>query len=80
MARTSTPAADAARSAPDTATDPAPAAVCPGGGRQPAAAVLAAPSAEPASATVAVIAGRVGISTAAARQALLAHEKNRPRV
>jgi hypothetical protein len=38
-------------------------------------AVLAALSAEPAGATVAVIAARAGISTAAARQALLAHEK-----
>ena len=42
----------------------------------PAAAVLAVLSAEPAGAAVAVIAGRAGISTAAARQALLAHEKN----
>ncbi len=39
-------------------------------------AVLAALSAEPAGAAVAVIAARAGISTAAARQALIAHEKN----
>ncbi|MGD0706053.1 MAG: hypothetical protein ABSA02_39995 [Trebonia sp.] len=39
-------------------------------------AVLAALSAEPGGGTVAVIAARAGISTAAARQALLAHEKN----
>jgi hypothetical protein len=45
-------------------------------GDSPAAAVLAALSAEPAGATVAAIAGHAGISTAAARQALLAHEKN----
>jgi hypothetical protein len=38
-------------------------------------AVLAALSADPAGAAVAVIAARAGISTAAARQALLAHEK-----
>ena len=38
-------------------------------------AVLTALSAEPAGATVAVIAGNARISTAAARQALLAHEK-----
>ena len=48
----------------------------PAAGDSPAAAVLAALSAEPAGATVAVIAGHAGISTAAARQALLAHEKN----
>jgi hypothetical protein len=42
----------------------------------PAAAVLAALSAEPAGAAVAVIAGHAGISVAAARQALLVHEKN----
>jgi len=75
MARTSTPAPHAARSAADTATDPAPAPVAPAAGHSPAAAVLAALSAEPAGATVAVIAGHAGISTAAARQALLAHEK-----
>ena len=76
MARTSTPAPHAARSAADTATDPAPAPVAPAAGDSPAAAVLAALSAEPAGAAVTVIAGRAGISTAAARQALLAHEKN----
>ena len=76
MARTSTPAPDAARSAADTATDADPAPVTPAAGDSPAAAVLAALSAEPAGAAVAVIAGHAGISTAAARQALLAHEKN----
>ena len=54
---------------------PRPRARCPAAGDSPAAAVLAALSAEPAGATVAVIAARAGISTAAARQALLAHEK-----
>jgi hypothetical protein len=49
--------------------------VAPPAGDSPAAAVLAALSAEPAGATIAVIAARAGISTAAARQALLAHEK-----
>jgi hypothetical protein len=39
-------------------------------------AALAALSAEPGGATVAVIAARTGISMPAARQALLAHEKN----
>jgi hypothetical protein len=39
-------------------------------------AVLAALSAEPGGATVAVIAARTGISMPAARRALLAHEKN----
>jgi hypothetical protein len=38
-------------------------------------AALSAEPAEPAGAAVAVIASRAGISTAAARQALLAHEK-----
>ena len=76
MARTKTPAPHAARSAADTATDPAPAPVAPAAADSPAAAVLAALSAEPAGAAVAVIAGHAGISTAAARQALLAHEKN----
>jgi hypothetical protein len=85
MARTSTPAPapHAARSAADTATTPAPAPVAPAAGDSPAAAVLAALSAvlaalsaEPAGAAVAVIAGHAGISVAAARQALLAHEKN----
>ena len=76
MARTKNPAPHAARSAADTATDPAPAPVAPAADDSPAAAVLAALSAEPAGAAVAVIAGHAGISTAAARQALLAHEKN----
>jgi hypothetical protein len=78
MARTSTPAPapHAARSAADTATTPEPAPVAPAAGDSPAAAVLAALSAEPAGAAVAVIAARAGISAAAARQALLAHEKN----
>jgi hypothetical protein len=75
MARTSTPVPHAARSAADTATDPAAAPVAPAAGDRRAAAVLAALSAEPAGAAVAVIAGHAGISTAAARQALLAHEK-----
>ena len=78
MARTKNPAPalPAARSAADAATTPAPAPVAPAAGDSPAAAVLAALSAEPGGATVAVIAGHAGISTAAARQALLAHEKN----
>ena len=75
MARTKNPAPHAARSAVDTATDPAPAPVAPAAGDSPAAAVLAALSAEPAGAAVAVIAGHAGISVAAARQALIAHEK-----
>jgi hypothetical protein len=75
MARTKNPAPHAARSAADAATTPAPAPVAPAAGDSPAAAVLAALSAEPAGAAVAVIAARAGISTAAARQALLAHEK-----
>jgi hypothetical protein len=75
MARTKNPAPHAARSAADTVTDPAPAPVAPGAGDSPAAAVLAALSAEPDGAAVAVIAARAGISTAAARQALIAHEK-----
>jgi len=76
MARTSTPAPHAARSAADTATNPAPAPAAPAAAGSPAAAVLAALSAEPAGATMAVIAGHAGISAAAARQALIAHEKN----
>jgi hypothetical protein len=55
---------------------PPPRPVAPAAGDSPAVAVLAALSAEPAGATVAVIAARAGISTAAARQALIAHEKN----
>jgi hypothetical protein len=74
MARTSTPGPHAARSAADAATTPAPAPVAPAAGDSLAAAVLAALSAEPAGAAVAVIAARAGISVAA-RQALLAHEK-----
>ena len=42
MARTKNPAPHAARSAADTATDPAPAPVAPAAGDSPAAAVLAA--------------------------------------
>jgi hypothetical protein len=72
MARTSTPAPHTARSAADAATTPAPAPVAPAAGHSPAAAVLAALSAEPAGA---VIAARARISTAAARQAPLTHEK-----
>jgi hypothetical protein len=75
MARTKNPAPHAARSAADTATNPAPAPVAPAAGGSPAAAVLAALSAEPGGATVAVIAGHAGINVAAARQALIAHEK-----
>jgi len=75
MARSKTPAARAAPSAADTATHPAPAPVAPAAGGSPAAAVLAALSAHPAGAAVAVIAAHAGISTAAARQALIAHEK-----
>ena len=75
MARTKNPAPHAARSAADTATDPDPAPVAPAAADSPAAAVLAALSADPAGAAVAVIAARAGISTAAARQALLAHER-----
>ena len=76
MARTPAPAPHAARSAADTATAPDPAPVTPVAGDSPAAAVLAALSADPAGAAVAVIATRAGISVPAARQALLAHEKN----
>jgi hypothetical protein len=78
MARTSTPAAapHAAHSAADTAPAPDPAPVAPAAGDSPAAAVLAALSADPAGAAVAVIAARAGISVPAARQALLACEKN----
>ena len=78
MARTKNPAAapHAARSAADAATTPPPRPVAPVAGDGQAVAVLAALSAEPGGATVAVIAARAGINTAAARQALLAHEKN----
>ena len=76
MARTKNPAPHAARSAADAATTPAPAPGAPAADHSPAGAVLAALSAEPVGATVAVIAARAGISTAAARQALIAHEKN----
>ena len=75
MARTpaTAPAPHAARSAADTATTPDPAPVAPAAGGSPAAAVLAALSADPAGAAVAA---RAGISVPAARQALLACEKN----
>jgi hypothetical protein len=76
MASTPAPAPHAAHSAVDAATTPAPAGPLPRRAAGPAAAVLAALAAEPAAAAVTVIAGRAGISTAAARQALLAHEKN----
>jgi hypothetical protein len=78
MARTSTPvpAPHAARSAADAATTRPRRPVAPAAGDSPAAAVLAALSAEPAGATVTVIAARAGISADAARQALIAHEKN----
>jgi hypothetical protein len=75
MARTKNPVPHAARTAADAATDPAPAPVAVAAADNPAAAVLVALSAEPAGAAVTVIAARAGIS-AAARQALLAHEKN----
>jgi hypothetical protein len=78
MARTpaTAPAPHAARSAADTATTPDPAPVAPAAGGSPAAAVLAALSADPAGAAVAAVAARAGISVPAARQALLACEKN----
>jgi hypothetical protein len=76
MTRTKNPGPRTARSATDTATDPPPAPVTPPGGDSPAAAVLAALSADPAGATVVGIAAHAGISSAAARQALLACEKN----
>jgi hypothetical protein len=76
MARTPAPARPAARSAADTATNPAPAPRWPSGGRQSRSGRPGRPVGRPAGATVAVIAARAGISTAAARQALLAHEKN----
>jgi hypothetical protein len=76
MARTKNPAPGTAHSAADTATDSGPApGVAPAAGDSPAAAILAALSAEPGGASVAVIAGHTGISTAAARQILLAQEK-----
>jgi hypothetical protein len=75
MARTKNPAPGTARRPADTATDPAPAPVGAPAGDSPATAVLAALSAEPGGAAVAVIAGHAGISVAAARQALTAHEK-----
>jgi hypothetical protein len=76
MARTPAPAPHAARSAAGTATAPDPAPVAPVAGDSPAAAVLAALSAGPAGAAVTVIAARAGLSVPAARQALLACEKN----
>jgi hypothetical protein len=77
MARTSIPAAPhAARSAADAATTPGPRARCPGGGPQPGSGRPGrAVGRARRGAAVAVIAARAGISTAAARQALLAHEK-----
>ena len=77
MARSKNPAPHAARSAADTATDPAPASAAPAAGGSPAAAVLAALSASPAGAAVAVIAAHAAISVAAARQALIAREGRR---
>jgi hypothetical protein len=57
--------------------DPGPRApLAPAAGDSPTVAALAALSAEPGGVTVAVIAARTGISMPAARQALLAHEKN----
>jgi len=75
MSRTSTPAPHAPRSAADTPPDAAPAPVAPPAGDSPAAAVLSALTASPGGATVTAIAGHAGISVAAARQALAAHEK-----
>jgi hypothetical protein len=75
MVRTSTPAPQAARSAADTAPHAAPAPVAPPAGDSPAAAVLSALTANPGGATVTAIAGHAGISAAATRQALAAHEK-----
>jgi hypothetical protein len=57
--------------------DPGPRArLAPAAGDSPAVAALAALSAEPGGATVAIIAACTGVSMPAARQALLAHEKN----
>jgi hypothetical protein len=57
--------------------DPGPRApLAPAAGDSPAVAALATLSAEPGGAAVAVIAARTGTSMPAARQALLAHEKN----
>ena len=67
------PARPAAPPAPQRTQPPRP--VAPAAGDGPAAAVLAALSAEPGGTAVAVIAGHAGISVAAARQALIAHEK-----
>jgi hypothetical protein len=75
MARTKTPAPHAARSAADTPPDAAPRPVAGTAGDSPAAAVLSALNANPGGATVTAIAGHAGISVAAARQALAAHEK-----
>jgi hypothetical protein len=61
--------------APPTPRRPRPRARCLGGRDNPAAAVLAALSVDPAGAAVAVITTRAGISVPATRQALLAHEK-----
>jgi hypothetical protein len=75
MARTKTPAPHAARSAADTPPDAAPPPVTAPAGDSPAAAVLAALTAEPGGATVTAIAAQAQITVAAARQALAAHEK-----
>ncbi len=74
MERTSSAAPHAAHSTP-TPRQIRPLGRLPAAGRQPAAAVLAALPARPGGATVTVIAGQAGVSTATARQALLAHEK-----
>jgi hypothetical protein len=76
MARTSTPAPHAARSAAAPAPHAAPAPVTGPAGDSPAAAVLSALTANPGGATVTAIAGHAQITVAAARQALAAHEKN----
>jgi hypothetical protein len=79
MARTKNPAParapHAARSAADAATGLGPRPLPRLRTTAPQRPVLAAMSAEPGGATVAVIARHTGISTAAARQALIAHEK-----
>jgi len=75
MARIKNSASATARSATDIASNLVAAPVARPAGDSPTAAVLAALSAEPGGATVAVIAEHAGIRAAAARQALLAQEK-----
>ncbi|MGH3119981.1 MAG: hypothetical protein ACRDOI_44225 [Trebonia sp.] len=75
MARTTTPPRTRPAAPPTPQRTRSPRPVADGGHGSPAAAVLAALSAEPSGAAVAVIVGHAGISTAAARRALPAHEK-----